>query len=98
MFEFAPTAAAADGVFNITNFDVAHDVLVIDLPTIPAGVNSLDDLIGLANGVAGSISANANPFSGQMVVIFGNDVVTGAPIELDIAGVSNAANVVVEIV
>ena len=100
-FNFNPSTAStsADADYDLTGFDTANDKIIIDLPTVPAGVfNSLDDLAGIANGTLGPISVAPNPFTGEMVAIFGNDAGTGAPIQLTLAGVADASTVVIELI
>lgn len=99
VFTFNPATVATDGIYNLTGFDVAKDKIIIDLSTLPKDtVDSLDDLAGISNGSLGPISVEANPFTGSMVAIFGNDAATGKPIQLEIAGVSDASLVVIEII
>ena len=96
-FTFAPTVAALDGVFNVVDFDTANDQITIDLPDVPAGVDSLDDLLGVANGTLGNINVAVDPFSNKLIATFGADADTNL-ITLEIAGVTNAEDVAVVIV
>jgi Ca2+-binding RTX toxin-like protein len=96
-FTFAPTSAALDGVFNVVDFDTANDQITIDLPDVPAGIDSLDDLLGVANGTLGNINVAADPFANKLIATFGADA-DGNLIALEIAGITNAEDVAVVIV
>lgn len=98
IFTFAPAEVAQDGIFNVTDFDVANDVIVIDLPDVFENVDSLDDLLGVANGALGNINIAADPFANKLVATFGEDPAAGALITLEMAGITNAADVAVTIV
>jgi len=100
-FSFSPTSASKDSdeSYTITGFDPENDKLLINFNTVPTGIfDSLDDLAGQDNDALGPISVAANPFTGDMVAIFGNDAATGKPIQLTIEGINVASTIKIELV
>ena len=77
----------------ITGFDVVNDKLIIDLPLANAAITTLAQL----NGQQGVIVQD-NPFTGSVLVNFGNDSNGGQVASIELMGVTDQSLVMIQIV
>lgn len=78
---------------TITGFEVAQDILRIDMAQADPAITTLDQL----NGVQG-VAVQPNPIAGTLLINFGNDDNGGEVVTITLDGVTDATAVAVEIV
>ena len=77
----------------VTGFDVAQDVLRLDLPLADAGITTLAQLDG-QQGVA----VQYDPFANLTLINLGNDANGGEVVTISLVGIADASAVEVQII
>ena len=98
VFGFNVASALADTAgtntqVSISGFSTANDRLLIDLPTANSSLTRLDQL----NGVQG-VSVEPDPFAGVTLINFGNDANGRQLVTLSLVGISDPAEVLIQVV